>query len=159
MSIDISAAPTGPSRKTPDVVVNGDPRGFLQEIASGPHRFQADEPLSVGGTESAPDPYDYLLAGLGACTSMTIGYHARRKQWPLEAVKVSLWHDRIHATDCAECETKNGMLDRIEVEIALSGPLNDQQRATLLEAAHRCPVHRTLQSEIVIEVRAVPGGG
>ncbi len=156
MSDEISAA-TGPSHQAaPHVVVKGDPRGFLQEISSGPYRFQADEPVSVGGTDSAPDPYDYLLAGLGACTSMTIGYHARRKQWPLEGVTVSLWHDRIHARDCADCETKNGLLDRIDLEIKLTGPLTEQQRAALLEVAHRCPVHRTLKSEIVINVRAVP---
>ncbi|MEP6956397.1 MAG: OsmC family protein, partial [Chthoniobacterales bacterium] len=138
----------------PHVIVRGNAAGFLQEIESGPYKFRADEPLAVGGTDSAPDPYDYLLAGLGACTSMTVGLQARRKKWPLTGVTVSLTHSRIHAQDCAECETKQGMLDRIEVEVTLDGPLTEAQRATLMEAAGRCPVHRTLKSEIEIKVRS-----
>ncbi len=135
------------------VVVRGNTSGFLQQIESGPHRFMADEPISLGGTNAAPDPYDYLLAALGACTSMTVNLYAKRKGWPLENVTVALSHSRIHATDCAECETKNGMLDRIEMEVTLAGPLTDAQRTVLMEAARRCPVHRTLKSEIKIDVR------
>jgi putative redox protein len=86
---------------------------------------------------------------------MTIALYARRKQWPLEGVTVELRHSRIHAVDCAECETKDGMLDRIECEIALSGPLDEEQRARLLEMANRCPVHRTLTSEVNIRSRLV----
>lgn len=84
---------------------------------------------------------------------MTVALYARRKQWPLEGVTVTLGHSRIHAVDCAECETKEGMLDRIDREIALTGPLGDEQRARLLEIAERCPVHRTLTSEISIRTR------
>ena len=135
------------------VVVRGNARGFLQEVTSGKHIFRVDEPVSVGGTEAAPDPYDYLLAGLGACTSMTVGLYARRKNIPLENVTVSLRHSRIHAKDCEDCETKAGMLDRIDLDVALTGPLTPEQRATLIEIAGKCPVHRTLKSEIQIKVR------
>ena len=140
-----------------DVVVRGNVNGFLQEITSGSHRFQADEPTSMGGGDAAPTPYDYLLAGLGACTSMTVGLFARRKKWPLEDVKVSLRHSRIHAKDCANCETTEGMLDRIDMQVELTGSLTAEQRAKLMEIAQKCPVHRTIKSEIDINVR--PNGG
>lgn len=136
------------------VIVRGKADAFLQQITAGRHHFAADEPLSVGGTDTAPDPYDYLLAALGACTSMTVSLYARRKQWPLEDVTVKLRHSRIHAKDCADCETTSGMLDRIEVEIEMIGALTPEQHSMLLQAAHRCPVHRTLTSEISIHVRS-----
>lgn len=136
----------------PDVLVRGDASGFLQEITAGAHHFRADEPVSVGGTDTAPSPYDYLLAALGTCTSMTIGLYARRKQWPLEDILVELRHSRIHARDCEDCETKEGLLDRINVAIELTGPLTPEQRAKLMEIALKCPVHRTLTSEINIKV-------
>src|SRR5256714_4611764 len=146
------AAPT--SDNTPQIVVHGDARSFQQEITAGKHHFGADEPLSAGGGDAGPDPYDYLLASLGVCTSMTVGLYARRKQFPLENIKVSLWHSRIHAMDCEECETKEGMLDRIDVEIELTGSLTAEQHAKLMEIAAKCPVHRTLTSEINIRLRA-----
>lgn len=152
------AAPAGQSTNHlahADVVVRGNPKEFLQKITVGRHHLQADEPFSIGGTDAAPDPYDYLLAGLGACTSMTIGLYARRSKWPLENIVVTLRHCRIHADDCAECETKTGLLDRIELEIELTGALSAEQRAKLLQIAHKCPVHRTLKGEIAIDVRAV----
>lgn len=136
-----------------DVVVHGKAGGFLQEIEAGRFRLQADEPTDIGGTDAAPTPYDYLLAGLGACTSMTVALYARRKQWPLEDVKVSLHHSRIHAKDCEDCETKNGLLDHIDMKVELTGPLSEEQRAKLLEIAGKCPVHRTLKSEIKVKVR------
>jgi len=135
------------------VVVHGKPNAFLQEITVGKHHFRVDEPAGIGGTDSAPDPYDYLLASLGACTSMTVGLYARKKQIPLEAVKVSLSHSRIHAEDCADCETKQGMLDRIDLNIQLTGPLSEEQHASLMEIAGKCPVHRTLKSEIDIRLQ------
>jgi uncharacterized OsmC-like protein len=149
----ISAIPAGDAL-VEHVIVRGTGESFLQEITVGKHHFKADEPASVGGTESAPDPYDYLLAALGACTSMTIGWYARQKKIPLQDVAVSLRHSRIHARDCEECETKSGMLDRIDVEVKLTGPLSPEQRAKLIEVAGRCPVHRTLASEINIRTRA-----
>ena len=133
-----------------EVVVRGGGQGFAQEITVGPHRLAADEPAAAGGGDTGPDPYGLLLASLGSCTSMTIGLYARRKQWPLEGVTVRLRHSRIHAADCSECETREGMIDRIEVDLELAGPLTDAQRARLLEIAGRCPVHRTLTSEIDI---------
>ena len=133
-----------------EVMVYGSAKGFAQEIAVGSHRLTGDEPIAAGGTDTGPGPYDLLLAALGSCTSMTIALYARRKQWPLEAVRVRLRHSKVHAADCAECETKVGMLDRIERDIELEGPLDAEQRARLLEIANKCPVHRTLRSEIVI---------
>jgi uncharacterized OsmC-like protein len=149
-----SISPTSSATSTPleHVVVRGSANGFLQEVTAGKHRFRVDEPTSLGGTEAAPDPYDYVLAGLGACTSMTVGFYARRKQIPLENVTVSLHHHRIHAEDCADCETKEGMLDRIDVDVQLTGKLTDEQRAKLMDIAGKCPVHRTLKSEIDIRL-------
>lgn len=115
--------------------------------------MQADEPVSYGGGDAAPGPYDYLLAALGVCTSMTIGLYARRKKLPLENITVSLRHSRIHARDCEECETKEGMLDRIDMDIALTGQLSPEQHARLMEIAAKCPVHRTLKSEIDIRMK------
>lgn len=137
------------------VIVRGGATGLAQEIEAGRHQLIADEPIEAGGTDAGPSPYELLLAALGACTSMTVSMYARRKRWPLEAVTVRLQHARIHAQDCAECETKEGMLDRIEREISLVGPLDAAQRGRLLEIANRCPVHRTLVSEIDIRTRLV----
>ena len=158
MSTPATATIEGTGTKPADVVVRGNASGFLQEIISGAHQLGADEPVSAGGGDAAPGPYDYLLVGLGACTSMTVGLYARSKKWPLENISVSLRHSRIHARDCAECETKNGMLDRIDVELGLSGALTAEQRAKLLEIAGKCPVHRTLKSEINIRLRTAPSG-
>jgi uncharacterized OsmC-like protein len=153
-----SATATGErsGTKPADVVVRGNASGFLQEIISGAHQLRADEPVNVGGGGAAPGPYDYLLVGLGACTSMTVGLYARSKKWRLENISVSLRHSRIHAKDCAECETKDGMLDRIDVELALSGALTAEQRAKLMEIATKCPVHRSLKSEINIRLQTAP---
>jgi uncharacterized OsmC-like protein len=139
-----------------DVVVSGTGQGFAQEIVVGPHRLRADEPLAAGGADSGPDPYDLLLASLGTCTSMTVALYARRKGWPLEGVTVRLRHSRIHAADCEECETREGFVDRIERDITFAGPLSEEQQARLLEIAGRCPVHRTLTSEINIRTALLP---
>jgi len=136
-----------------EVVVHGSAKGFAQEVAVGGHWLTADEPAAVGGTDTGPGPYDLLLAALGSCTSMTVGLYARRKQWPLEAVRVRLRHAKVHAADCEDCETKVGMLDRIERDVELVGPLDAEQRARLLDIANKCPVHRTLTSEIAIRTR------
>jgi len=123
---------------------------FQQEITSGPHRFLADEPVRVGGLDSGPGPYDLLLAGLGACTSMTLRLYAEQKKLPLERVSVRLTHNKIHAEDCLNCEIKESMIDRIDRNITLEGALNADERKRLLEIADKCPVHRTLKSEIEI---------
>jgi putative redox protein len=143
------------SNSPPHVIVRGDSAGFAQAVEIGPHRLAGDEPVAFGGTNTGPSPYDLLLASLGTCTSMTISFYARRRGWPLENVTVSLYHSKIHAIDCAECETKEGKIDRIEREIHLTGPLTDDQRSKLMEIADRCPVHQTLTSEINIRTRAV----
>ena len=121
-----------------------------QSVTIGPHHLLADEPKAAGGEDSGPGPYDYLLAGLGACTSMTMRLYADRKSLPLTRTMVTLRHSKIHAQDCAECETKEGMLDQIDRVIAMEGPLDVEQRKRLMEIADRCPVHRTLTSEIRI---------
>jgi putative redox protein len=126
---------------------------FSNTIRAGRHRLSADEPPSVGGTDTGPTPYGLLLASLGACTSMTLRLYARRKQWPLEKVRVRLRHEKVHARDCADCETREGKIDRIEKEIVMEGALDTEQRARLLEIADRCPVHRTLHSEVRVETR------
>jgi uncharacterized OsmC-like protein/pimeloyl-ACP methyl ester carboxylesterase len=139
------------------VVVQETRNSKLQQFVSvGPHRLLADEPVAAGGDDSGPGPYDYLLAGLGACTSMTMRLYADRKAFPLDRVTVTLAHSKIYAKDCAECETKDGMLDQIERVIKIDGAVDAEQRRKLMEIADKCPVHRTLTSEIRILTREEP---
>jgi putative redox protein len=126
---------------------------FAQLVQAGRHRLRADEPVAVGGDDSGPGPYDLLLAALGACTSMTVRMYAEQKKWPLRRVSVELKHDKVHAADCAECETREGRIDRIERVLTLEGELDDAQRQRLLEIASKCPVHRTLHSEVWVPTR------
>jgi putative redox protein len=126
---------------------------FYTDIAVRHHALVADEPASVGGDDLGPTPYDYVVAGLGACTSMTLQMYAGRKGWPLEEARVRLRHDKVHAKDCAECSAGDPRLDRIDREIELVGPLSDEQRSRLMEIADRCPVHRTLDRGVRIETR------
>jgi uncharacterized OsmC-like protein/fermentation-respiration switch protein FrsA (DUF1100 family) len=127
---------------------------FQQAISIGPHRLLADEPVAAGGEDTGPGPYDFVLAGLGACTAMTMRLYADRKSLPLERVSVTLKHSKIYAQDCADCETTAGMLDQIDRVIAMEGALDAGQRNKLMEIADKCPVHRTLTSEIHIVTRA-----
>ena len=138
-----------------EAVVHGSAKGFAQEITVAGHKLVADEPRSLAGTDTGPTPYDLLISALGACTSMTVSLYARRKEWPLEAVTVRLRHSKIHAADCADCETKSGRLDRIECDVELHGDLTEEQRKRLLEIANKCPVQKTLTSEIDIRTRLV----
>ena len=137
-----------------EVVVHGNAGAFTQEVVVGPHQLTADEPKDMGGDDEGPTPYDLLLAALGSCTSITVTMYAQRKGWPLQDITVRLWHSRIHATDCAECDTKQGKIDRIELDIEFAGPISSEQRSKLLEIAKKCPVHRTLTSETNIKTRA-----
>ena len=135
-----------------DVLVNSASR-YAQNISVGPHLLHADEPADAGGSDVGPTPYELLLAALGACTSMTLRIYAEQKKWPLQGVQVRLAHSRMHAEDCSSCDTKQGMLNRIDAEISLIGDLSDDQRKRLMEIAERCPVHRTLVSEIQIRTQ------
>ena len=130
--------------------------GLCTEVMVNGHALVADEPPDLGGTGAGPTPYDHLLAALGSCTAITVRMYADRKGWPLQSVTVRLGHGRIHAKDCEECETESGRIDHIELELGLEGPLDDEQRQRLREIADRCPVHRTLDSEMLIQTRIAP---
>ncbi|MFG3595041.1 alpha/beta fold hydrolase [Bradyrhizobium sp. RDI18] len=151
-----AAQPASAASEAPRHVVVRETRNskFQQIVTTGPHQMVADEPVAVGGQDSGPGPYDFLLAGLGACTSMTMRMYADRKSLPLDRVTVTLKHSKIHATDCAECETREGMLDQIDRVILIEGALDADQRKRLMEIADKCPVHRTLKSEIQIVTKA-----
>ena len=141
-------------------VNEADPLGFRQDISAGPkHHVTADEPLSYGGTDDGFSPYQLVSSGLGACTSMTIRMYARRKKWPLEHVSVDITHDKIHATDCDHCHATEGKIDQFRRVITLEGDLDTDQRKSLMAIADRCPVHRTLESEIeIVTSEAEPHG-
>jgi len=124
---------------------------FVQDIVSGPHRLTADEPVESGGDDQGPGPYELLLSGLGACTSMTLRLYADHKKWPLERVAVALKHEKKHRDDCDDCSEQERKMDYIRREITITGDLDEEQRQRLVEVADKCPVHRTLQSEIVID--------
>jgi uncharacterized OsmC-like protein len=127
---------------------------FLENISVGRHRLQADEPTSAGGQDAAPTPYELLLAALGACKAMTVRMYAKRKAWPLQGVQLILSHGKVHAEDCANCDAPGSLIDQIDVEIKLRGELSAEQRRILLAIAEKCPVHRTLTSEVQIRTRA-----
>jgi putative redox protein len=139
-----------------DVVVRSQ-AGLEQTIEIRGHQLTADEPIDAGGTDAGPNPYELLLSALGACTAMTVRVYAQRKGWPLESVEVALQHERIHAEDCANCDTREGFLDQITKNISLYGPLDAEQRLRLVEIAERCPVQRTLEHEVHIQSRLLPG--
>jgi putative redox protein len=124
---------------------------FDQILLDGRHSLRADEPVSAGGADAGPGPYELLLMSLGSCTSMTVHMYATRKQWPLEQVIVQLRHQRRYAEDCADCEKPDALLDHIDRTITFVGALDDGQRSRLLEIADHCPVHRTLTSRIIIK--------
>ena len=144
------------SEKDRRVVVEGTAKDYRTEVQVGPFQFVADEPISMGGGDTGPGPYDYLLAALGTCSSMVVSMIARQRGWPVESIRITLRHDRIHAEDCRECETRRGMVDHIVREIEIEGDLTEEQRATLFAIAQRCPVSTTLTSEIRIEDHLVP---
>lgn len=135
-------------------------RGYLtQEIEAGKHRLTADEPKEDGGRDTGPNPYELLLASLGACTSMTVQLYAKRKGWPLEGVEVALEQERLYAADCEGCETGDMRMDRIRKRLVLRGPLDETQRRRLAEIAEKCPVNRTLTGHIEMELELVPADG
>jgi putative redox protein len=132
---------------------------LTQEIEAGTHRLTADEPKEDGGQDSGPNPYELLLASLGACTSMTVQLYAKRKGWPLEEVVVDLAQERVHGEDCVRCEEEDVRMDRITKRLRLRGPLDETQRQRLAEIAERCPVNRTLTGHIELRIELVPAEG
>lgn len=133
-----------------EVIVRGGTE-FKTEIQAGPYTMYADEPADVGGTESGPTPYDFLSAALGACTSMTIHVVAKREKIPLTGVELTITNDRQHAQDCADCSTPAGYIHRFTVRMRLTGDLTPAQRQRIIDVARRCPVYKTLTSEIKID--------
>lgn len=142
-----------PNQEPRSVVVLGPTSGFRTEVDVGGHHLVVDEPVPVGGTDAGPSPYEMLLAALGACTAMTLRLYADRRKWPLERVRVSLQHHKVHAQDCADCDRKPAKMDVVDRVVFLDGALSDEQRAKLLEIAERCPVHQTLQSKIHVNTK------
>ena len=137
------------------VIVDTAHAPYLEHVSVGGHRFQGDEPNDAGGADAGPNPYEFLLTALGVCTCITVRMYAQRQHWPLEAVHIALTHAKVHADDCAACESGTRMIDSAEMEISLAGDLSEEQRGRLLEIASRCPVHRTLTSAVQIHTRVV----
>lgn len=133
------------------VTVRITPDGYTSQVSAGEHELLADEPASVGGADKGPSPYELLLASLGACTTMTLRMYADRKGWPLPTVTVELNHYRVHAKDCEDCESDEGMISRIDRRLTIEGDFTDEQRRRLVEIAEKCPVHKTLTGEVKID--------
>ena len=157
--LGIRRAATGPPPRGVVVVAESDARPYGQRITVGGHELLADEPAAIGGADTGPGPYDLLLAALGACTAITVRMYAERKGWPQRHTTVRLRHRRVHAKDCADCETKTGWMDHIERELQFDGELTDEQRAALLDIAGRCPVHRTLHSTVTVSTTEAASRG
>jgi len=138
------------------VVVEAGRLRYAQNISVGSHLLRGDEPVSAGGSDVGPNPYELLLAALGTCTSITVRMYADRKQWPLESVHIELSYARVHADDCTACDKELNLVDGIEMELSLFGELSESQRQRLTEIANKCPVHRTLESPIPIHARLAP---
>ena len=138
------------------VVVEAGRLRYAQSVSVGPHLLHGDEPVSVGGTDVGPNPYELLLAALGTCTSITVRMYADRKQWPLESVHIELSYARVHADDCTACDKELKIVDGIEMKLSFFGELSESQRQRLTEIANKCPVHRTLESPIPIHARLAP---
>ncbi|HET9037308.1 MAG TPA: OsmC family protein [Myxococcaceae bacterium] len=139
-----------PNQEPRSVMVSGPATGFRTDVEVGGHHLVVDEPTAVGGADEGPTPYEMLLAGLGACTAMTLRIYADRRKWPLERARISLRHRKVHAQDCIDCETKPAKMDVVDRIITLDGALTEEQRAKLLEIAERCPVQQTLGSKIQV---------
>ncbi|MGR7525718.1 bifunctional alpha/beta hydrolase/OsmC family protein [Klebsiella aerogenes] len=156
LPVTASAAPPQSSERQPgegEVVVSTGKGDFQCEVRTMAHRWLADEPMDVGGNNSGPTPYDQLLAALGACTSMTLRMYARRKQWPLERLIITLKHSRRHLEDCVDCLDGKSIADHIQCDIQVSGALSEEEKARLLEIASLCPVHKTLHNHISVTTR------
>lgn len=153
--IDLPASPARPQVDSGEVVIHEHNHAFTLDVFSDTHRWLADEPRHVGGSDSGPDPYEHLLAAVGACTVMTLRLYAGRKQWPLQDARVTLRHAREHRDDCEGCDEKSLQLDVIQRDIELVGELDDTMCVRLMEIADRCPVHRTLTGELAVRTRRI----
>jgi uncharacterized OsmC-like protein len=142
--------PETPTQEPRTVVVEGPATGFRTEVSVAGHHFTVDEPIPVGGTDVGPSPYEMLLAALGSCTAMTLRLYADRRKWPLERAVVKLSHRKVHAKDCEDCPEKPAKMDVVDRVVELHGPLDDAQRAKLVEIAERCPVQQTLGGPIQV---------
>ena len=142
-----------PSQEPRSVVVAGPATGFRTDVEVGGHHLVVDEPIAVGGADAGPTPYEMLLAGLGACTVMTLRIYADRRKWPLERARVTLQHRKVHAQDCVDCDKRDAKMDVIDRIIFLEGQLDEEQRTKLIEIAERCPVHQTLKGKIQVNTR------
>jgi uncharacterized OsmC-like protein len=145
-----------PTQEPRSVLVRGPATGFRTEVDVGGHHLTVDEPIPVGGGDSGPSPYEMLLAALGSCTAMTLRIYADKRKWPLERASVKLQHRKVHAQDCVDCDHKTTRMDVVDRVITLEGPLDESQRAKLLEIAERCPVHQTLASSIKVNTTYGP---
>lgn len=148
-----AASPTDAPDDTPEAPEEGvtavtGPKGYRTPMQARQHALVGDEPASVGGDDTGPTPYEFLSAGLAACTTMTLQMYARRKGWPLEDAHVAVRHNKVHAKDCADCESESGKIDRFTRALTVTGDLSEEQRERLFEIANKCPVHRTLHNEI-----------
>jgi putative redox protein len=137
------------------VTVDSAQPDYLEQIHAGTHELQADEPVSAGGQDAGPAPYELLLGALGACKVITVRMFAARKRWPLRSVHVTLSHAKVHAEDCLNCTSATSLIDQIEVELRLEGELSEEQRRALHEIAEKCPVQRTLTAGVRIRSRAI----
>ena len=156
MSQAATLKPPAAAHEPGTVVVSDSPEGrYAEDIFVGDHILRADEPTALGGANTGPTPNDLLLAALGACTAMTLRMYAERKNWELGKISVRLNQARIHAEDCKTCESRDGMVTRISRDITIEGSLDEDKRKRLLEIADKCPVHRTLTAEVVVDSRIV----
>jgi len=144
-------AKTATTNEFSGIIATGETaKGFLTQLHTGSHQLLADEPVSYGGTNKGPTPYDFLGAALGACTSMTLNMYARRKELDVKSVSVNVTHEKIHAADCDDCEKSDGKIDQFTRHISIDGNLTDAEQNRMLEIADKCPVHKTLENEIKI---------
>ncbi|TGE19336.1 OsmC family protein [Hymenobacter elongatus] len=138
------------------VLVKVGPEALLADVQAGRHTYFVDEPVASGGQDRGPTPYDLLLSALGACTAITLRLYATQKKWPLHGIEVRLSHQRVHEQDCQQCEQPGQMLEEVQKELRLIGPLTEEQRQRLEAISQKCPVQKTLLSSLRIVTQLLP---